>query len=108
MVLMAQGRVREAESEFRQAVRINPEYPEGHAELGRLFHKLNRKADARKHYDEALRLDPYNAFHHINLATLMRDEGDFSGADREYKAALACPMLDEETRHHLHELLGGA
>jgi Flp pilus assembly protein TadD len=107
MVLMSQNRLREAESEYRAAIRINQEYADGFGELGSLYHKLGRKADARRYYDQAIKLNPYNAYFHINLATLMRDEGDFSGADKEYKFALTCPMLDEETKSHVQELLGG-
>lgn len=106
MVLMSMNRLREAESEFREAMRIKPTYAEAYGELGGLYHKIGRKKEARQYYDEAIRRDPYNAYFHINLATLMRDEGDFTGADREYRAALACPRIDPETKMHVQELLG--
>ena len=106
MVLMAQGRLREAESELRDAIRIKPSYAEAYGELGHLYHKISRKKEARLFYNEAINRDPYNAYFPINLATLLRDEGDFAGADKEYRTALECPRIDAETKAHVQELLG--
>ncbi|MBN1900486.1 tetratricopeptide repeat protein [Candidatus Sumerlaeota bacterium] len=52
------GRIREAETAFRKALEANPRNYSAHNNLGKILEILNKKQEARKHYEEALRLKP--------------------------------------------------
>jgi Flp pilus assembly protein TadD len=42
------GKKEEAEAEYREAIRINPDYAETHANLGILYSKTGNKEEAKK------------------------------------------------------------
>jgi len=54
--LLAQGFLSEAESEFREAISLNPSNPEAHAGLASALEALNDQTGARSEAEEALRL----------------------------------------------------
>jgi Flp pilus assembly protein TadD len=53
-----QGRVADAVAEYQEAIRLQPDNPEAHCNLGLSLQRLNRVAEARQHFEEALRLRP--------------------------------------------------
>jgi tetratricopeptide (TPR) repeat protein len=57
-VRVAQGRLEEALQFYARAVRLDPDYPEGHNNLGSLLARTGRLEDAIEHYQTALRLKP--------------------------------------------------
>jgi len=50
------GKKEDAEDEYRDAIRINPDYAEAHANLGILFSETGNKEEAKKELEGAKRL----------------------------------------------------
>ncbi|HEV3167324.1 MAG TPA: tetratricopeptide repeat protein, partial [Isosphaeraceae bacterium] len=57
-VLMAQGRLSEAEAAARRALELEPEYVDAMISLGEVETKLGRPAVALRHIDAAIEVDP--------------------------------------------------
>jgi tetratricopeptide (TPR) repeat protein len=47
------GRLAEAETSYREALRLRPNYPEAHNDLGNALRALGRVAEAERSYREA-------------------------------------------------------
>jgi Flp pilus assembly protein TadD len=56
--LFKKGRLNEAINEFREALRLNPDYAEAHCNLGAALGTQGRLDEAVTHLQEALRLRP--------------------------------------------------
>ena len=63
-------RYEEAEEEYREAVRIKPDYAEAHYNLGILLSDLKRFREAERECKEAVRINPDFAEAHGNLGFL--------------------------------------
>ena len=74
--------------ELREALRLRPDYPEAHYNLGLLLSGLKRYDEAEKEYREALRLRPDYPAAHNNLGNLLSDLKRYEDAEREYREAL--------------------
>ncbi len=72
----------------RQAVRLSPEYASAHSNLGKVFFKLGRMAEAEQEFATAIKLDPENAAVHINLGSLMAQSGRYDEAMDQFNQAL--------------------
>ena len=57
-VLDETGHVDAARQHLRQAVRLNPIYPDAHYNLAFVCEKLKAYAEARQHWEAYVRLDP--------------------------------------------------
>lgn len=55
------GRHNEALRASRQVIRLRPDWPEPHVNMGHAYSRLGQFQDAINSYKQALRLDPYNA-----------------------------------------------
>jgi tetratricopeptide (TPR) repeat protein len=72
LMFVKQGRYREAEPLFRQAIEIDPEDPQGFFFLATcLMHDPRRRAEALSMINEALRLCPSRAFYHAQRANIL-------------------------------------
>lgn len=91
--------LREAITQLREAIRIDPLYAVAWAELSRVWTSLAASglsgdeakrayAEARRSSDRALALDPDLAYAHVTRGWLLENELDWAGATREYQAAL--------------------
>jgi tetratricopeptide (TPR) repeat protein len=87
--LQRQGRVYEADAEYRKAIELNPKYAWAHKGLGTLLAEQGRFAEAIRSYREAIRLRPNDADAHTNLANALATQGDLAGALREYETAVS-------------------
>ncbi len=72
----------EPEALFREAVRGDPRFPQGHYQLGAVLEKKGRSAEAIAELEEAARLDPSYPEPHYALARIHRKGGDAEKADR--------------------------
>ena len=72
----------EPESLFREALRGDPRFPQGHYQLGAVLEKKGRPAEAIAELEEAARLDPSYPEPHYALARIHRKRGDAEKADR--------------------------
>ena len=61
MALNKQGQASKAITDFQQAVRIQPNYPEAYVNLGAMAFELGRFSEARKAFEKAIELDPRGA-----------------------------------------------
>jgi hypothetical protein len=84
-VLDDQGRAAEAEQEFREAIRLRPDLPEAHYNLGLLLARQNKLAEAEREYREALRLRSDSAEAHFALGNVLRVQGRFLAALAEMR-----------------------
>ena len=82
------GRRDEAEKEYREALRINPDYADAHINFGNLLYDMGREEDAEAQYREALRINPDSAGAHYNLGNLLKYLGRTEDAEAEYREAL--------------------
>jgi Flp pilus assembly protein TadD len=70
----------EATNAFASAVRLNPEFPQARAELGKLLLKRGDTEGAIAHLEKAVALDPENAAPAYVLAQAYRKRGDVDRA----------------------------
>jgi tetratricopeptide (TPR) repeat protein len=72
----------EAEPLFREALREDPRFPQGHYQLGVLLERSGRLAEATASLEEAARLDPTYPEPRYALARVYRRLGEVDRADR--------------------------
>lgn len=99
-----QGQYAEAESCYRNALRIAPRFAEAHYGLGNILKHLGRDEDAVYAYRAALDLAPGFAKARFNLANTLRDQGRVPAAIEEYRRVLA----DQPNWGDAHLNLGNA
>ena len=81
-------RYADAESEFRAAVRLDPQNAELHDDLGvALGNEGDWKGEIAE-YREALHMNPNDDMAHNNLGATLGSKGDWDGAVAEYRDAL--------------------
>jgi tetratricopeptide (TPR) repeat protein len=98
-------RYEDAETEYRAAIRLDPENPDLHVSFGGALESFKGDWDgAINEEQEALRLDPNNFRAHYNLGSALASKGDWDGAIHEYSEASRLDSEDELA----HYGLGGA
>lgn len=80
------GRIKEAEADFRHSIRLNPNYADGHYNLGIVLGDQRRTEEALAAYTEAVRLKPNLARAHYNVGNI------FNGLGRKQEAVVAFEM----------------
>jgi DNA-binding winged helix-turn-helix (wHTH) protein/tetratricopeptide (TPR) repeat protein len=71
-----------AESEFRKALRLNPDLVSAHQRFGSYLTFMGRFEESIRHYETALELDPFSLQINMNLATTYYLRGEFDRAIR--------------------------
>jgi len=102
--------VPEAEAQDEEALRLNPDDPIAHNNLGNiLLHRPGRLTDAAAQFRAAVRSDPKSAAYCNNLAAaLVRVPGAASEAEAEFKRALRLDPDFVAAHNGLGSLLAGA
>jgi tetratricopeptide (TPR) repeat protein len=85
---LVQSRTSEAIAEYKEAVRINPDYAEALNNLGSALLLTGRTAEAIHEYNQALQIDPAYAKAHNNLGNALVQTGRAPEAIDHYKEAL--------------------
>ena len=81
-------RFEEAESHYKEALRINPEYANAHYNYAILLGDMKKTEEAESHYMEALRINPEYVNAHYNYANLLKNMKRFEEAESHYQEAL--------------------
>lgn len=82
----------QAAEAYRRALKLDPSMGAAHTNLGNLYYRTGRLADARAHYERALALDPDQPEARFNLANLHEEDGKIELAIAEYRRVVAtCP-----------------
>jgi protein O-GlcNAc transferase len=77
-----------AESELKEAVRLDPAQAPYHSALGQLLAERETYAGAIEHLRQAVALAPGDAEHAYNLGLALRLHGDLEGAEAQFRRAL--------------------
>jgi len=70
---------------YSEAIVQHPDNPMGHVNLANLLLRANKHAQARTHYEAALRVDPELAQAHQGLGAVLADLGDRAGARTHFE-----------------------
>ena len=92
-----------AERSFREAIRIQPEYPQAITNLAVLLSEINRTEESAYNFERAIRLRPSYALAHLNYAVMLRNLGRIDEAIQH--ARLAADASDAGTREAARRLL---
>jgi Flp pilus assembly protein TadD len=69
-----------AVSEYKDALQLDPEYPDAHLNLGMTYADLDQRDEAKAEFKAAIELDPQDPLARHELAAMLMDEGDYRGA----------------------------
>jgi Flp pilus assembly protein TadD len=89
-----------AEAEFRKDIEIEPDVADDYAQLGLLYVRDQKKEEAERAFEEALRREPRMATARLGLAQLYFGEKKFALALREADAAVRLAP-DNQNVHYL-------
>jgi tetratricopeptide (TPR) repeat protein len=70
---------------YSEAIVHHPANPMGHVNLANLLFRASKHAEAREHYETALRIDPDHAQAHQGLGAVLSDIGDRAGARNHFQ-----------------------
>ena len=101
-------RYKEAESEFRAALELEPGNISALVNLGATLTQLGQGTEAIDMFVKALSIDPANTNARYNLAYLLLLKGDYLQAVGHYKILLKQNPKDVESRYRLGLALKGA
>jgi len=88
LAALAAGRYADAERGFLEVARREPRLSGPHANLGILYGRTGRPAQALESLQQAIRLNPDRAAYYNELGVVSRREGKFDDARRYYAKAL--------------------
>jgi tetratricopeptide (TPR) repeat protein len=95
------ARLDEAVACFQEALRLRPEFPEAHNNLGNVFFLQEKLEDAVIHYRQALVLNPDYAEAHNNLGLALVRNGKPEEALEHYRQALRLLPNSAEAHNNL-------
>jgi len=86
--LEQEGKVERALEEYHRAITLDPDYFEAHSDLGVLYHRLQRYADAETEFRRAAALAPELSEVQSNLGWALLTEGKIAEAETSARQAL--------------------
>jgi len=99
--LFAKGEIDEPIRQFRQALRLKPDYTDPLKNLGGVFLEQGRWDEAIGHFQEALRRQPNSAGARFSLGIAFQSKGQTDDAIREYREVLRLNPEDTQARNNL-------
>jgi len=82
------GDLLQAETCFREALSLIPDFAEAHANLGLLLDEAGVQIEAEKHYVRSLTCNPNYVQTYLNLGVLLASQKRFEEAETAYHQAL--------------------
>ncbi len=95
------GRVREAETLYRQVLGIDPDHADANHLLGVLLHQAGNHAGAVESISRAIEMAPDRSMYHSNLGVALRELGRLEAAVASYHKALAIKPDYAEAHNNL-------
>lgn len=83
-----EGEFKKAETFYREAIRLNPEYPEALNNLGWVMVVLEKYEEAISYFDQALRLRPESHLYYNNRGIAKQRLNLFPQADKDFEQAI--------------------
>lgn len=81
--------LREAERDYKEALKLNPSYPEAWNNLGAVYYGQKNYHNAEKAYKKAIKLNPKSAMFYSNLGTAYLAEHKYKKGEGAYRTALS-------------------
>jgi tetratricopeptide (TPR) repeat protein len=103
--LQAQGRLDEAEAQYRQAIAIRPDYAPAYNNLGVVLQRHGRTDDAIAAFRRALAYHPDDAGTHMNLGEALLRQGRHLEAVAHYRRRAELDPSDLARRYDLGNVL---
>jgi Flp pilus assembly protein TadD len=97
----------EAFAEYREAIRLQPDYAAAHYNLGNTLRDQGKLLEAIAALREAIRLQPGYAEAHNNLGLALHDQGKVSEAVAEYREAIRLQPDYAAAHYNLGIVLAG-
>lgn len=88
VLLMRQGRLKEALAQEHEALRLAPSSADVHFNMAVLLARLGRSSEAVARYGDAVRLNPSLAAAHYNWGNLLAAEGRWAEAEARFREAV--------------------
>ena len=83
-----QGKLSEALSHYREAIRIHPTFADAYSNMGNAFKEMGSVNEALQCYTKAIQINPAFADAHSNLASVHKDSGNIQEAIHSYRTSL--------------------
>ncbi len=99
------GKIDDAISDFKQALRSKPDYAEAHYNYGRALARLGRWPDAIEQYHQALDSRPRRADVYDSLGIALFQEGRMADAMEQYREALRIDPMYSQAHYNLGSAL---
>lgn len=96
-----QGQLEEAAQAYEEAIKLDPESPVAHNQLGLCYSRRNMLLEAAGEFNKALSLDPNFLASLNNLGSIMYRQSKYDEAISFYKKALAVKEADPEVQVNL-------
>ena len=108
-VLQAAGDRAGALTEYQTAETLIPDSAALHCDYGSALYSktVNTFPQIKEQYEDAVRLDPDDTRGHVDLAEVLKAQGDFEGAKRELRMALSLDPADGKAYSALGDMLIG-
>ena len=103
--LRAQNNFKGALAEYREAIRLKPDYAAAHASAGFAFRDKGDLENAVAEFREVVRLNPKEPAAHDVLGLSLFKKGDLDGAAAEFREAIRLDPQDAETHYNLAKAL---
>jgi tetratricopeptide (TPR) repeat protein len=97
---LAANKPAESAAVLRRALRLDPDLPETHVNLGSALSLLGNRAGAIAALSDAIRLRPGSAAAHGNLASILYANGDFDQAKEHFERAIRGDPKDAVARYN--------
>jgi tetratricopeptide (TPR) repeat protein len=91
-----------AVQEFQKALALNPDFPQAHRNLARVYYLQKKYSQAAKHYERLTELNPSDIDSYVQAASAYAEAGNFAEARAQLEAAKT--MTEDE--HILKKLDG--